>query len=74
MNLKNLNKNGEMAKGNEEVIHKRKRDKKDQLHAPLGEGGVSEYLTLLLEVMWQGAAEPFELASLTWKHHLQKPR
>ena len=51
MNLKNLNKNGEMAKGNEEVIHKRKRDKKDQLHAPLGEGGVSEYLTLLLEVM-----------------------
>lgn len=28
-----------MAKGHEEVIHKRKLDKKDQLHAPLGEGG-----------------------------------
>lgn len=26
-----------MAKGNEEVIHKSKLDKKDQLHAPLGE-------------------------------------
>lgn len=37
-----------MAKGHEEVIHKRKLDKKDQLHAPLGE---SEYVMLLLEVM-----------------------